>query len=213
MSWILHIEGIPGSGKSTGASQFNRCCLSNRLDSYWVAEEMADHPITPAGLRADSGSDGYAQLCLAAWRNFVIHNNRIAILDGFALQSTVRFLFANGVPDEQIMQYFEQWQQIGGSSTSLVFLRIADPETHFEHFVIPLRGEQWTTKLEAYVARTRFGIAHGLNGKNGLIEFWSEYQELCLKLLAGACIKVDIVDAHFDGWEASYLEALKTQLR
>ena len=184
-----------------------------QLDSYWVAEEMADHPITPAGLRADSGSNDYAQRCLAAWRNFVIHNDRIAILDGFALQSTVRFLFAHGVPDEQIFRYFEQWQQIGRSSASLVFLRIADPETHFEHFVIPLRGEQWRKKLEAYVARTRFGIAHGLNGKKGLIEFWSEYQELCLKLLAGACIKVDIVDAHFDGWEASYLEALKTKLR
>ncbi len=182
------------------------------LDSYWVAEDTADHPITPACLRAASGSKDFAKQCLGAWRDFVAGNERIAVLDGFALQSTVRFLFANGVPEEQIFRYFEQWQRIGGSSTSLVFLYVADPETHFKRFVIPLRGEQWSAKLEAYVARTTFGIERGLGGADGLIKFWSEYQQFCLKLLASASIKVDIIDAHVNGWEACYIERLKAKL-
>ncbi len=101
MPWILHIEGIPGSEKTTGARQLEQHCGSMKLDSCRVAEETADHPFAPASLRADSGPDEFAKRCLVARRDFVIGNDLVAIPDGFALQSTIRFLFAKNVPDER----------------------------------------------------------------------------------------------------------------
>ncbi|MGC1441401.1 MAG: hypothetical protein WA888_12390, partial [Burkholderiaceae bacterium] len=88
MKHILNVEGIPGAGKSTTAAQLDESFRLSGFDSYWVLEEASDHPIGTAGLRRDQGEEKFASACLESWKGFVEQNSRVAILDGFALQST-----------------------------------------------------------------------------------------------------------------------------
>jgi hypothetical protein len=53
------------------------------------------------------------------------------------------------------------------------------------------------------------GIANGLQGKSGFIEFWSDYQRLCLRLLEDADIPVYFIDAR--SWNRDDLKVLAVE--
>lgn len=91
MKHILNVEGIPGAGKSTTAAQLDESFRLSGIDSYWVLEEAPDHPIGALQLCRDSGEENFVSACLKSWEYFVKTHTRVAILDGYALQSTVRF--------------------------------------------------------------------------------------------------------------------------
>lgn len=204
MKHILNIEGIPGAGKSTTAEQLDESFRLSGIDSYWVLEEASDHPVGTVQLCRDNGEENFVSSCLKSWEDFVKENSRVAILDGYALQSTVRFLFAMNASEKTIQQYFHEWQEIGKSCSSLVFLNVMEPDKHFRDFVLPLRGEDWCQKVSSYVSSTPYGLKRNFSGVEGLIKFWSEYQAVCLSLLCESTIPT-LIQNHSDRrWIESY---------
>jgi len=203
---ILHIEGIPGSGKSTTAAKLDGLFRANGIDSYWVLEEERNHPIetsrSPETIDVEELSSHY----LDSWEAFVRSNSKVVILDGYALQKTVRFLFAMNAPQSTLRSYFSKWQRIGQVSSAMVYLKVEDPTKHFHDFVFPLRGEGWRQKVSSYVSATRMGRERGLKGSEGLIEFWSEYQAVCLELLSDCVVPIQIQNYDDRGWIEEYLE-------
>jgi len=197
---ILNIEGIPGSGKSTTSAQLDALFRANGIDSYWVLEEDPNHPIGTSRLPRDVGADKLASRYLDSWETFVRSNRKVVILDGQALQSSVRFLFSMNAPQSTLRNYFYKWQKISQDSSSMVYLKVEDPENHFRDFVFPLRGENWRRKVSSYVSATPFGQDRGLEGSDGLIEFWSEYQTVCLELLIDSIIPIQIQDHTDRSW-------------
>jgi len=96
---ILNIEGIPGSGKSSACAQLNGLFRTDGIDSYWVHEEDPNHPIGTSQLPRTHGAEKLAGCYLNSWEEYVRSNRQqVAILDGYALQSSVRFLFAMIAP-------------------------------------------------------------------------------------------------------------------
>jgi len=194
---IIQIEGIPGSGKTTAAKQLHRQLSENGINAYWVLEETQQHPITPQSLRRQSHRGNFAALSLNAWQRFNFDHQQAkqapcAILEGYAFQSTVRFLFANNLPRSEIDAYFSTWQRIGQTRTSLIYLEIDDPDKHFHDFVIPHRGDDWTQKVTRYVETTAYAKSNKLSGTQGLISFWSHYQTLCIELLKQCTLPLQI---------------------
>lgn len=209
MKHILNVEGIPGAGKSTTAGQLDESFRQSGIDSYWVLEEASDHPVGTLKLCRSRGEKNFASTSLESWESFVKENSRVAILDGYALQSTVRFLFAMNASENTIQDYFCKWQDIGQSCSSIVFLSVEEPEKHFREFVLPLRGKDWCRKVSSYVSSTSYGLAHGFVGVDGLIKFWSEYQAVCLALLGESTIPT-LIQNHSDrGWIASHLKSIR----
>ena len=206
---ILNIEGIPGSGKSTTAACLDSLFRANGIDSYWVREEDQNHPIGTSRLSRSVGAEKLAIRYLYSWEEFVRSNTRVAILDGYALQSSVRFLFAMNAPQSVLNSYFSKWQKIGELSSSIVFLVVEDPVQHFHDFVFPLRGEDWCRKVSSYVSATPFGQARGLSGNAGLIEFWSQYQNVCLELLRDPVVSTRIQNYNDRSWIEEYSEFLQ----
>lgn len=200
----IHVEGIPGSGKSTASKRLCELLRGNGIDAAWWLEEAADHPIMLKERRALSGESEFPEICLVAWDAFLATLDRVAVLDGYVLQNTVRFLFANLVDRAEIDEYFDKWQQIG-SDTSIVFLAVENPSAHYE-LVLPERGDAWTSKLFSYVERTPYGVAHGLRGKEGFAVFWSDYQDLCRALLEAARVPVEFLSSR--SWDNADLEKL-----
>ena len=190
----IHFEGIAGAGKSSASERLCTLLRERGVDASWWLEESTDHPILPAETRALNKRADYPEICLDAWRSFLSsQNNSVAILDGYAFQSTVRFLFEQRVGRGQIDRYFERWQELA-PETLLTYFVVTDPARHFEE-VCTERGEDWTNKLYAWVERTPMGTAASLRGRSGLVEFWSVYQDLCVALLDSAQIAVHIVAA------------------
>ena len=206
MPTSIHFEGIPGSGKSTASKIFCELLLSQGTDAQWWLEETADHPIMPQEQRRQAREPDFADSCLAAWSAFLASLNNVAVLDGYAFQSTVRFLFQNLVDRREIDKYFDQWQHIAGDS-AIVFLAVEDPTAHFD-LVCAERGANWTAKLLEYVAQTEYGKANGLRGRTGFVVFWSHYQELCQELIDAATLPVETIKSR--SWDTTSLEQLQT---
>jgi len=206
---ILNIEGIPGSGKSSAAAQLNNLFRADGIDSYWAREEDPNHPIGTSRLPRTEDVQTLAGCYLDAWEEFVQSNIQVAILDGYALQSSVRFLFAMNASQSLLNYYISEWQKIGQFCTSIVFLNVEDPAKHFQNFVFPLRGEEWCQKVSGYVSATPFGRERGLEGNQGLIEFWSEYQTVCLELLGEPVVSTRIQNYTDRSWIEGHLELMK----
>jgi len=202
MKRVLHIEGIPGSGKTTAAEAVCQRLLEQGIDAYWALEEAADHPVMPKELRRRSSQDEFPQICLNAWSGFLDDLSQTAVLDGYAFQSTVRFMFANAVGDNKIIDYFKAWEQRGGDISQLVYFQVSDPIAHYET-ALPEKGDDWVHKVSVYVERTPYGLSRNLRGRDGLTEFWARYQDLCLNLIRGASIPVVTVPARSIDWHSS----------
>ena len=204
MRKTIHVEGIPGSGKTTAATQLCELLRNKGVDAHWYLEESVDHPIMPDHRRALSGKSGFPQICMNAWQEFLNASDRTVVLDGYAFQSTVRFLYANLVEQKVIEEYFQQWQALS-PNTTVVFFVVEDPYTHFE-VVFSERGADWTGKLFDYVENTPMGVTNNFHGKSGFVEFWSRYQQLCRELLDTAHVPVALLNAR--SWTEADLEDL-----
>lgn len=208
MKNILNVEGIPGSGKSTTAEQLDDSFRQHNIDSYWIDEIAKDHPIRNPKSQNNLSEKDFISTSLTTWQSFVSDNLRVAILDGYALQSTVRFLFAMNASEKTIQEFFREWQEIGDSCSSMVFLKVLEPEKHFGEFVFPLRGKEWCRKLSSYVSSTPYGVAHELTGLDGIIKFWSEYQTICLDLLVEPTTPTQIRNHSERDWIQSYWKSM-----
>ncbi len=209
MFTTIHFEGIAGSGKSTAAERLTGILRNRGVDAAWWLEESADHPIMPKEKRALSKRSDFSEICLDAWRRFLeSQTGTVGVLDGYAFQSTVRFLFEQRVSQARIRSYFQRWQELA-PNTSITYLCVNDPSEHYE-VVFAERGQAWTKKLIAWVERTPVGVASNYRGKSGFVEYWSVYQELCLELLDSAFIQVQLVEAR--SWVDADLEGLAVRL-
>ena len=205
MPTTIHFEGIAGSGKSTASETFCRLLRHRGVSAAWWLEELADHPVMPKAKRVQAKQAGFAELCLDAWQVFLSRNTQeVSRFDGCAFQSTVRFLFEQGISHDQIQQYFCQWQELS-PNTAIIYLVVNDSKEHYEK-VFAERGEEWTDKLIAWVQQTPIGKSSNFRGEKGFIEFWRSYQDLCLGLLDGAFVRVHLLEARL--WRDADLEGL-----
>lgn len=197
MRTTIHFEGLPGSGKTTASERFCSLLRRNGIDVCWWLEEASNHPITRREGRAISRQQEFPQSYLDSWKKFVNSSNNTVVLDGYAFQSTVRFLYANRIARKHIEEYFNRWQELA-PETTLVYFPVENPCEHYD-VVSAERGDQWSSKLYNYVEHTPLGVANGLQGRKGFVEFWSNYQNLCHELLDAAFVSVHLIGARSCG--------------
>ena len=203
MTETIHFEGLPGSGKSTASKRLCDILVGKGVDAAWWLEESADHPVMSMEQKALSGNTEFSEVCLDAWQSFLSTQSKsVSILDGYAFQSTVRFLFAQRAHRNQIDSYFQRWQDLA-PDTLITYFFVENPAEHFE-IIFAERGADWTQKLFAWVERSPVGKALHLNGKSGFVDFWSRYQELCLELLDLAYIETEKIESR--SWNDKMLE-------
>lgn len=208
MSATIHFEGLPGSGKTTASEQFFKLLRSNGVDASLWLEMAPDHPIMRKEGRHLCRQHDFPQNCLDTWLTFLKSSNNTVVFDAYALQMTVRFLYANRIAWTQIEDYFNRWQELA-PETTLVFFSVENPGEHCD-VVCAERGDEWSSKLYSYVEHTPIGVANGLQGKTGFVEFWSNYQQFCLELLDAAFVPVHLVGSR--SWSDHDLEVLAAQM-
>jgi hypothetical protein len=177
--WL--IEGLPGSGKTSAAERLTALCHAKGLSTRWWLEEAKDHPVLPSALRKLAASPEFPALCVEAFRSFVNTEAGILILEGSAFQNTVRFMFANARPHDELTTYLAAWvDAVSSAEPRLMMFHIEDPQAHFTRFIAARRGSNWIRKLVAYVESTPVAKARDWSGLDGFVAFWTTYQALCL---------------------------------
>lgn len=186
------VEGLPGSGKTTTAERACARLRARGIDAQWVREEARDHPVLPVTIRGRNRSPDFPELCLDAWASFVRRmGDATWVLDGCAMQSTVRFMFEQALPEDEIVRYWQWFESIVlPVGAVLVYLRHDDPERRLREHTIPERGRDWYDRVWRHMAYTPGGRRFRHQGVDGFVAFWLRYGELCDRLVASSRLPV-----------------------
>ncbi len=207
---MLHIEGICGSGKTTSARVICECFAAEGRSARWYLEESADHPVTPKVIRQLPKGADFSVALLRSWSEFLARTEHTAsyhILEGYAFQSTVRFMLEYLRPRSEIDAYFARWVELGRGRNQLIYFYVDNVAEHLES-AIPLKGRDWVSKVTHYIECLPYGQKHLLRGHSGFVDFWARYQDLCVDLLSHADIQHKIVPAKTHRWTTADVAVL-----
>ncbi|GIU86018.1 MAG: hypothetical protein KatS3mg009_0533 [Acidimicrobiia bacterium] len=192
---LVLVEGLPGSGKTAAAQRMCARLRDRGIDTRWFPESAPDHPVLPVTIRGRNRSPDYPELCLDAWASFVRRmGDATWVLEGCALQSTVRFMFEQALPEPEIVRYWEWFESIVRPvGTALVYLRPDDPERLLREHTIPGRSREWYASVWRHIASTPGGRRYRHQGVDGFVAFWLRYGELCDRLVAASRLRVQTI--------------------
>ncbi|HYD09236.1 MAG TPA: hypothetical protein VEA78_03960, partial [Acidimicrobiales bacterium] len=176
------VEGLPGSGKTTLAAR-----LAAEHGVPWWREEDRDHPVTPPSLRRHHRQPDFDEVCIDAWRRFVGGWSGPCVLEGCALQSTVRFMVEQAWPATRIERYWRRFEEVVTPlAPVLVHLRTDGPARFVREHTRAVRADVWD-RMAAHAASTP--IAASL--ADPAVEVWVAYAEVCDRLLASSTLRVE----------------------
>jgi hypothetical protein len=183
---IVLVEGLPGSGKTTTSEQIAATYVQHGESCECVGELAEHHPVLGRAVRRLHGRSDYDEICLAQWANFIerVGERPRVVLDGCAMQSTVRFMFEDGWPIARIESYWQRFEQsFRRVPVAFVYLAHPNPAVFIREQMATTRVDVWA-KIARHVEQTPAGQALMKVGTDPTIGFWAQYRRLCDGLVA-----------------------------
>jgi DNA polymerase III delta prime subunit len=191
---VIFFEGLPGSGKSTMAHFIARQLRRANRACTWHYEVNKWHPITPFhGM--DSFQHFYFSLVrtrqfqtifnvyLEKWQQFVDQLQgveEVVLADSGLFGTLTWMLFSFDLPEKAFRRYLAQvYKVISALDPCLIYLSQRDALTSLKRWLTRQGGEAEKNAIESKTA-SPYGKRHQLVGFEGLLQFWSDYQELLL---------------------------------
>jgi hypothetical protein len=193
---VVLVEGLPGSGKTTTSRQIAAAYRHRGESCAWILEEAKDHPLFGADVRSRHRQPDYDAVCLAQWARLQDPSDgpQRLVLDGCALQSTVRFMFEQNWPMSRIETYWRRFQYcVAPIPVAFVYLQDPDPESFIRDHVTQVRSDVWQ-KIVRHVEQTPMGRVLIDGGFDASVEFWVRYRQVCDALVAQTELPLLVLD-------------------
>lgn len=214
MMKLLLIEGQPGSGKSTFASKI--CNGFEEIGIKFVLndEHKQDTEIFTDFWENNSMKSNIAiQLFLSSWSKYISENlneNSIHVFDN-SIMNHIQYLMAISTPEEDIMNFFKSVISIVGEiDTQMIFLD-GNSEIVIRK-VDEVRKNGWGERVAALFETYPYQQKRNREGKEGMIEFFQDSQDLkkrVLKYWEHPLLKIDITENNWCEYEASIFNFTK----
>jgi len=184
---LILVEGLPGSGKSTTAQVICIQLLRNGFESRWYHEEDPFHPISHDGLTVDGGPTDFRSVAPSIWQSFVAQvreKDEVVIFESRLLQNLVFPLLRQDVDRYEILTLIHKVvSQCECLHSFLVYLAQSDYPRKLRR-ICDLRGPNWEEYMISRNDQSVFTQRRGLNGFDGLVQFYVEAREIQNQLLA-----------------------------
>lgn len=147
----------------------------------------------------------YQRLILQRWRDFQRSANgsdEITILECCLLQNPLTVMLArHNANPQKARQHVEQIAEIiANLHPLLIYLCPSDVRGALEH-VRAERSKEWADFVIWYLTGQAYGTSHGLDGYEGVIQFYEMRQRLELEIIRGLPIPALILDHVGTDWE------------
>jgi hypothetical protein len=200
---IVFVDGLPGSGKSTGAQDIGR----RRLHSRIFLESHPGHPLL-VGVPDEKGAafahihevHSAASFAAAALERLsaFLESAEVGVtyvFESHPFQSTVRVLMQLDAPESLLMKFWSELQdRLKSADVRLLYFRENDPQQAFSD-IMRVRGAAWKNYVVEAVNHYPWTKARGLSGIEGVLKVIEEYSMLINRLLASWRFDVLILPA------------------
>lgn len=209
---LILIDGLPGSGKSTSAQFIALQCTHNALPARWFFELEHVHPIHAFHVWSRKGPEEFMATTLRKWQHFATEkkgSNFVNILESTIFQSSLRLLLQSDLPHDQIFDYALQVEKIiSVLQPVLIYFEQTDVATALRT-ICRKRKSIWEKYLTEVIEKSSYGKCRKLQGFEGLVHFFQEYQELTLLLCEKYQGRKLILQDTQQDWNSSYVRICK----
>ena len=153
---LILIDGLPGSGKSTGAEDLSGMLIA---EGWPVRLWMETDPLNPlhvfkldpmgaatAAIPAWLAPDEFAQASLDRWQTLLdeMEHGVVTIAESYPFQSSVRVLLQHGVAEPEVRAYWQDCVELlGQTDSALIYFLEEDPRASILR-TCRTRGPEWT---------------------------------------------------------------------
>ncbi len=138
---------------------------------------------------------------LHKWIEIIGVTGESLILDSVLLQNPINELLYRNAPEEVIMQYCSLLTNaFSNFQTSCIYLE-RDSAAQAIEFAARVKGASWTDRVATLIAQTPYGLAHGLEGIDGMIQFFEHRSTIEKRLLSNPLMNAKIYavdELHWD---------------
>jgi hypothetical protein len=210
---VVLVDGIPGAGKSVAAQTIARRLRAAGQPVRWWYEEEVGHPVyvfrDAAAMQQvirDLFTGDHARVVAAAltqWARFADDVGRAGttvVADGTVfgyLTWTLHYLDRSAT--ETLAYARGVLAALAVAQPRLIYLRAHDVAATVRH-VLAVRGDGWAADAIQKAVGSPYGRARGLEGVEGLVHFWADYQALADRLFDEARVAKLAVDVAVGEW-------------
>lgn len=174
---LVHVDGIPGSGKSTTAQWIALELQKRNIAADWFMDEHRGNPVTAWDA---PDTDLFITRTLDNWKQFsrlVQSTNTVFVLEGTLLHILIGLL-SEDLDRTRIHACFQAvGDVIRPLDPVLIHLYQADVASAL-HTIYAERGTEWAQYMLDSHNQSRYATARRTSGFDSLVSFYREYTEL-----------------------------------
>ena len=216
MARLILIDGLSGTGKTNLAQDLSRELSLIGLECHVHYETDRPHPLHP--IQTDAMGAAWANIhtlltpqeftktSLTKWQFFLKErpSESIELLESFPFQSMVRVLFQMNAGQDEIISYWDRWQELVRTFTpTIIFLR-AQSATDLINQIGEARGPEWRSYMQASIVQMPISKGLGWTGWSAVEQFLDHYSALMNELICTS----DLPIVELEGCSGNYGDRL-----